>query len=356
MWSRRFDYLGLMILVVVGILFYHHYLLMLLLVLLLGAPVISYVMTRRSLDKFHIHIASDKTSVGKNIPVDVSFGIENNSIIPVEEVEMEVKIRNAYYENDETYQLVAAAIPKKTRQTRLSICGIYCGRMIIEVDSVTIYDMLRLFKFRRTVSKSVEIFIMPSKNETYEDVSLSTKGVSEDEELQLAKGDDVSQISQIRSYIPGDRLQNIHWKLSAKSEELQVKEYSLPYSEDVTLLLELFVDKEMPEVFDEMIETIYSLSYDFIHRGRKFSVMWRNEESYELIEKEVYGEDDLQSVLYELFFVKPQTKRGMTYELYTSLYSEKRGTILYLSDSAEAMKTGAKMNIDSEKVVLTCLD
>ena len=58
MWSRRFDYLGLMILVVVGILFYHHYLLMLLLVLLLGAPVISYVMTRRSLTSsiFILHL------------------------------------------------------------------------------------------------------------------------------------------------------------------------------------------------------------------------------------------------------------------------------------------------------------
>ena len=37
-------------------------------------------------------------------------------------------------------------------------------------------------------------------------------------------GTDVSQIFDVREYRPGDRLQRIHWKLSAKSDGLLVRE------------------------------------------------------------------------------------------------------------------------------------
>ena len=38
----------------------------------------------------------------------------------------------------------------------------------------------------------------------------------------------VSEVFQIRSFQPGDKIQNIHWKLSAKEDELMVRENSLP--------------------------------------------------------------------------------------------------------------------------------
>lgn len=41
-------------------------------------------------------------------------------------------------------------------------------------------------------------------------------------------GTDVSQIFDVREYRPGDRLQRIHWKLSAKSDGLLVREDSQP--------------------------------------------------------------------------------------------------------------------------------
>ena len=37
------------------------------------------------------------------------------------------------------------------------------------------------------------------------------------------KGYDFSEVTGIREYIPGDKLQNIHWKLSAKKDILMVR-------------------------------------------------------------------------------------------------------------------------------------
>lgn len=355
MWSKRVNYLSLLILLIFGLIFYHHYMLMILLVIMLVSPVVSYVVTKRSIDKFNVEVYSDKTSVGKNVPVDVYFGIENKSVIPIEELKINFKIYNYFYENREEYSIIVAALPKKSRSTKITLSGIYCGRMMVEAVSMKVFDMFGMFAFDKELSCLREVLIMPSKQEKFEKVDLSVLGVSDDEELQYRKGDDVSQISQIRDYVPGDRLQNVHWKLSAKSSELQVKEFSMPYSEDVVLLLEFYVNKEEPEVFDELIETLYAFSMDLIRQGRKFAVMYHGSGSYQLERTEVFHEDDLMTMIHELYYAKPQKENGMTYELYKSLNSDLKGTVLYLSDLSGADKKGVKLDIGSEKVVLTCL-
>lgn len=355
MWSKRLNYLSLLVLLGFGLIFYHHYVLMLLLVIMLASPVVSYVVTKKSIDKFSIKTYSNRASVGKHVPVDVYFDIENKSIIPVENLKIDIKIHNYFYENKEEYSIIVPSVPMKSRSAKISLSGIYCGRMLVEAVNMKIQDVFGLFEFRKEISCVTEIFIMPSKQDSFEKVNLSVLGVSEDEELQFVKGDDVSQISQIRAYVPGDRLQNIHWKLSAKSEELQVKEFSMPYSEDVILLLEFYVDAKEPEVFDELIETMYAFSMDLIRQGRKFAVMYHGNGSYELESMEVFNEDDLKTVINELYYTEPQKENGITYELFSTLNSELKGTVLYLSDLSVADKTGTIFDIGSEKVVLTCL-
>jgi len=41
-------------------------------------------------------------------------------------------------------------------------------------------------------------------------------------------GNDKSEVFDVREFREGDRMQSIHWKLSAKSEELLVREDSQP--------------------------------------------------------------------------------------------------------------------------------
>jgi len=109
----------------------------------------------------------------------------------------------------------------------------YCGVVRIRLLDVKAYDMFNMFKYDVESISESEFIVLPTFDNIIEEIELTESGDGEEEELQYKKGDDVSQISQIRNYIPGDKLQNIHWKLSSKTEELQVKEYSEPYSEDV---------------------------------------------------------------------------------------------------------------------------
>ena len=355
MWSRRINYLTLIILVLVGLIFYHEYYMMLITVIVVFMPVISYIMIKKGHEKLEFHVDSDMKNIGKDIESQVYFSVKNDSYIPIENVHLKVKILNSFYGNEEEYEIIMSAIPKKTRKTQLSVSGIYCGNISVKIEKVIFYDLFGMIKIERELDESCEIHILPSKIYKFDEIGLSESGSSSEDEIQSKKGDDPSQISEIRNYIPGDKLKNIHWKLSAKSDELQVKEFSMPYSEEVLLLVETYVEKDAPESFDEEIEVLYAFSIHLLNMGRKFKMVWKNGE-YNLTEKEIYNTDDLNDALNDLYYCQVQAYNGLTYELYKSLNPEIKGIVLYLSNKNVANINAEQLNIEAKGVMIGCLN
>ena len=52
-------------------------------------------------------------------------------------------------------------------------------------------------------------------------------------------GMDSQEIFDTRYYRQGDLLKNIHWKLSAKADDLLVKEFSMPADQSVEIYLDM---------------------------------------------------------------------------------------------------------------------
>ncbi len=59
-----------------------------------------------------------------------------------------------------------------------------------------------------------------------------------DEFSMVKAGFDPSETFAIREYRPGDRIRQVHWKLSEKFDELMVRDYGLPIQNTILLLLE----------------------------------------------------------------------------------------------------------------------
>ncbi len=59
-----------------------------------------------------------------------------------------------------------------------------------------------------------------------------------DEYSMRKAGYDPSETFAIREYQPGDRIRQIHWKLTEKFDSLMVRDYGLPIQNTVLLLLE----------------------------------------------------------------------------------------------------------------------
>lgn len=111
------------------------------------------------------------------------------------------------------------------------------GRIIFSCKEFCISDLLSIFEIYSDCTAENCIFILPKANspagttipETY-------SGVVELSESRT-KGNDYSEISDIRTYRAGNRPKDIHWKLSARQPELMVKErVSLSGIEHILLL------------------------------------------------------------------------------------------------------------------------
>ena len=107
-------------------------------------------------------------------------------------------------------------------------------------------------------------------------------------------GGGFSEIHDLREYRPGDSLHEIHWKLSAKSDKLIVREAEEP---DLGLIVLSFDFSGTRTQLDSTLRQLLWLSGWLIDRGVPHQIDWIEPDSLEPQTKSVKTLDDLKSLL-----------------------------------------------------------
>lgn len=125
-----------------------------------------------------------------------------------------------------------------------------CGKVKIHASMLECQDLLGLFAFRRAVDICQEMLIYPPElrlhTELYQKPETKSFGEMYD---PYKKGQDVSEVSGLRDYVPGDSMNSIHWKLSGKLDQLIVREFGRPSHYNTLILYEMMKnvgDVEIP--------------------------------------------------------------------------------------------------------------
>ncbi len=127
---------------------------------------------------------------------------------------------------------------KSKRTVNISVFGNYCGIIHVCSKSIRTGDYLGIFRLFKKHSDVTDVLIMPSekpielikKNEAfYNDISERTSN----------NDGDSMEIQQIREYRSGDNFKNIHWNISARTDELYYKEYSNSARETISALIDI---------------------------------------------------------------------------------------------------------------------
>ena len=84
------------------------------------------------------------------------------------------------------------------------------------------------------------------------------------------EGSDPSEILEIRSWQPGDRLQKVHWKLTERTGELMVREFSEPIGFAVIFLMDTDFYSE------PYLETVLSISMEMCMQKCLHYICWQN--------------------------------------------------------------------------------
>lgn len=111
----------------------------------------------------------------------------------------------------------------------------------------------------KKINLNADILVMPKEPEDVIISKLRQDMNGDNDNLYSDKkaGNDPTEIFAIREYAPGDKIRNIHWKISAKMGQTMVKDYGLPLFEKDTVIIENSVIKMYPLPMRYMIFYIH---------------------------------------------------------------------------------------------------
>lgn len=308
------------------------------LLILIIAPCLSaaYAMAvRRELSLKTINIA-DTLIRGEKLKINVQA--VNNSYLVVSDfyVVIRYSYNNTCGKEEKEYKISVNSKDKAELSDEIHLTNV--GELTVSCSGSYIFDPLQLFRFRIKSDEDSRILVMPVLNEPdyyalynpLEDVSDAT------EYSKKKKGEDSSEIFDVRNYIQGDALNRVHWKLSAKEEELLVKEFSLPISSSNCILVELHKPENKDDRFNlnGIYELVYAVGNLACVKEKKFKLAFYSSDAESLQVFDVLSYEELVEIIRTLIREKAYTGNQA---LENYLVSEVAGVekLFYITDKVD---------------------
>lgn len=139
------------------------------------------------------------------------------------------------------------------------------------VNMVEIRDLLNLFTIvRKPRTQGGELVVLPLPFDVGE---LTYSAGDADAESVARASEDITSPADVRAYQPGDAMKKIHWKLSARKQELLVRRYEAPVMPDALVLLDCSApprqanETAAADLRDALLETAASVMQSTVRSG-----------------------------------------------------------------------------------------
>ncbi len=237
---------------------------LLLLITAIIFPFIMLVMLAIVRSNTDVSFVCDKKGQNKNADISFRIVLHNKTILPLPRVHVKVKYKNCM---DTDYVHADFLVPLhlgRTENVTFTLSSMYCGKVDAYLDEVIFYDYISLFRLKLKSNKKCSAYILPNIYDLDIDISDEVISIGENDRYsQYVPGDDNTEIFSLRDYTAGDRISQIHWKLSSKRNDLIVKEYSKPINSNVLFLCDFDCgtkNENRMKIADALVEAIISLS------------------------------------------------------------------------------------------------
>lgn len=159
------------------------------------------------------------------------------------------------------------------------------GRVCIRIPYVRIVDIFGIFALRVKTGKYEETSVSPI---LYEQLQLrlgsNARSLLSGETALNERGNDHTEIFNIRDYSAGDSLNSVHWKLSSKFDSLKTKEFGSTDDNKMLILVDMSRNKWESVATDEQLNSVLdvaiSISDSFKTGGIAHSIGWFNDGAF----------------------------------------------------------------------------
>lgn len=289
--------------------FLHSHFYFIVLVLMITAPFFSTlcaIMLRRGLTVSVANLYGRNESGKQGETTYFQIKINNPTIFVSLDTKLVVEVSNSFFETTGTQEFSVPIRMKKGYQLELPIVSEYPGRLKLSVSNIMIKDLLGFFSLRKKIrGADAELSVLPKRiSEVAYDKTALNRGMLESEE-STKRGNDFSDVQEIREYIPGDKLMSIHWKLSAKRDILMVKDRVSMSDHQLVIVPELCIVNH--SVLRDIISITYSVILEMLEAHTTVRLLYWSMARYEYEEIRIDYPEDLNQAFTKLFFEKAYT-------------------------------------------------
>lgn len=305
---------------------FHSYINFLILIGLIILPVYSIIGVRAVASNLTMDIATPLEPMEKKEVFKVRFILHNPTCFPILNATISTMIENRFYLEYGEHTLNVPIRVKQDTVVEYPIEMEYCGRFIVSVSKIHILDITGIYEVNIPVSIEKECLIFPNGMVNKQDAGIMyQRGVTEAMESR-EKGYDFSDISGIREYIPGDKLQNIHWKLSVKKDSLMVKERVSVSAQQLNVLVDLVNDEHM--CLEQILELLDGVTKAFVEMNLPFTVYFYSTKNASLKDFYIGNEIERKTCMEMVLYDHSYKIVGLVEDVYQKQYPQ--GTYLYI--------------------------
>lgn len=257
-------------------------------------------------------LISYETSLGeytvlKGNKISYKITMKNRSIFPSGDIKTYIEV----YYGDVVHSkkiLISSVMPMSTSTYAYEFEAEYSGSVTIIRKKVVLCDYGKIFKIR-LAKKNVAFnaVVMPQAFPVILDYTLNVNNelVETEKYHDSKKGTDRTEIFNIREYVPGDQMKDVHWKMTSKMDKYMVKEYSMPISRNVDIILDVSWENNVSKknildrvkVRDKKIEIMYSLGLNLLMNQSGFDCHIIDQKKHLYTNYSVDDEDEFVAVV-----------------------------------------------------------
>lgn len=218
-----------------------------------------------------------------------SVRIKNNGWFPALKMYCVIQIKNRLTRECKNLWIATEISPKSETRREFFVCSEHCGQLDISIEKLYLLDWIGFLPVKNDGKANAHTTVLP--NTFASEVHLEMTANQKDDAQSWSeskKGNDPSEIFALRDYVMGDSLKQIHWKLSAKRNQMIVREASMPIEKSLLIFWDKNLGVCTPEETDAIAECAASVGQNIISQGISFVLGWTDGETdaYEVIDQE----------------------------------------------------------------------
>lgn len=204
--------------------------------------------------------------------IKLGLYINKRSIYPFKEAEFLLSYKSNYEEKYNNIRVRMELGDTIKQRQEVEIPANNCGYVTVQLKYAIIYDMFSLVSIKRKMKKSDTVIMVMPKAKPVLITNENMCHLSLDVEEVFNSSDDENSRDryEIREFIPGDSLNRIHWKLTAKADEFMVRD--LVDVKETNLYV--YFDLRKGININEMYENSISFAKGLVERNSIFYMVW----------------------------------------------------------------------------------